>query len=77
MKFLAMVCGIEGTICEHACIWYKCLKSLRYKMDIQWSITDSCTGARKLLPNQNFEKQTNNNSIVSNHHCLTSFLWIG
>ena len=46
MKFLAMVCGIEGATCEHACIWCKCPKSLRYKMDMQWSITDSNIGAR-------------------------------
>ena len=46
MKFLTMVCGIEGATCEHACIWCKCPKSLRYKMDMQWSITDSSAGVR-------------------------------
>ena len=23
MKFLALVCGIEGATCEHSCIWCK------------------------------------------------------
>ena len=46
MKFLAIVCGIEGATCEHSCIWCKCPKGKRHDMDTQWSITNTDQGAR-------------------------------
>ena len=46
MKFLAMVCGIEGATCEHSCIWCKCPKGQRHDMSMQWSITNPFHGAR-------------------------------
>ena len=46
MKFLAMVCGIEGATSDHACIWCKCPKDKRHDMSLQWSITKTDQEAR-------------------------------
>jgi len=46
MKFFAIVCGIESATATYSCIWCKCPKEKRYKMELKWSITDTKQGAR-------------------------------
>ena len=46
MKFLALVCGIESATSIHSCIWCKCPKDQRHRMDQKWSISDTQYGAR-------------------------------
>lgn len=45
-KFLALVTGLDAANAEHACIWCKCSRADRYKMNLEWSMTDTSKGAR-------------------------------
>ena len=46
MKFLSVVCGIEGATSKFSYIWCKCPKDKPYNMHLQWSILDESYGAR-------------------------------
>ena len=47
-KFLATVNGLESANADLACIWYKCAKTQRFNMSLQWSINDVKKGARTI-----------------------------
>jgi len=43
-----MVCGIEAANANHACIWCKFPKRLRWGMTKEWSIVEQAKGARTI-----------------------------
>jgi len=47
MKFLAIVCGIELATATYSCIWCKCHKEKKHKMELKWSIAE---GSRTACP---------------------------
>ncbi len=45
-KFLALVAGIGAANSHYSCIWCKCSKDDRYRMDLEWSMKNTSNGAR-------------------------------
>lgn len=41
MKLLALVCGIESATSTYSCIWCKCPKDERHKMELNWSLSNN------------------------------------
>ena len=67
MKFLAIVNGIESATATYPCIWCKCPKNLRHKMELNWSITDTKLGARtveEISSMSKFSKSSKSDSVV-------------
>ena len=64
-KFLALVCGLESTTCQYACIWCKCPKQQRFDMTMCWSITNVTKGARTVHEIQEMSKLSKKSKL----HC--------
>ena len=45
-KFLALVTGIDAANSRYSCLWCKCPKEDRHRMDMEWSLIDTDKGAR-------------------------------